>query len=108
MIDVALPGIIRRWHFREQVPLREIARRCINESGAILRTNQHPFLLIVFASCVSSKLAEVNAIVKKLTILGNNYRKLLSTCLPFRGRYSPLCKIPVQYPVLRRKAEHSN
>ena len=27
MIDVALLGIIRRWHFRDQVPLREIARR---------------------------------------------------------------------------------
>ncbi len=27
MIDVALLGIIRRWHIRDQVPLREIARR---------------------------------------------------------------------------------
>lgn len=27
MIDVALLGIIRRWHLRDQVPLREIARR---------------------------------------------------------------------------------
>ncbi len=27
MIDVALPGIIRRWQIRDQVPLREIARR---------------------------------------------------------------------------------
>jgi len=27
VIDVALLGIIRRWHLREQVPLREIARR---------------------------------------------------------------------------------
>jgi transcriptional regulator with XRE-family HTH domain len=27
VIDVALLGIIRRWHIREQVPLREIARR---------------------------------------------------------------------------------
>lgn len=27
MIDVALLGIIRRWHLRDQIPLREIARR---------------------------------------------------------------------------------
>src|SRR5450830_1146106 len=27
VIDVALLGIIRRWHLRDQVPLREIARR---------------------------------------------------------------------------------
>lgn len=27
MIDVALLSIIRRWHIRDQVPLREIARR---------------------------------------------------------------------------------
>ena len=27
MIDVALLGTIRRWHIRDQVPLREIARR---------------------------------------------------------------------------------
>ena len=27
MIDVALLGIIRRWHLRDQVPLREIAKR---------------------------------------------------------------------------------
>jgi transposase len=27
VIDVALLGIIRRWHIRDQVPLREIARR---------------------------------------------------------------------------------
>ncbi|WP_374362227.1 helix-turn-helix domain-containing protein [Pseudoduganella danionis] len=27
MIGVALLGIIRRWHFHHQVPLREIARR---------------------------------------------------------------------------------
>jgi AcrR family transcriptional regulator len=27
VIDVALLGIIRRWHIREQIPLREIARR---------------------------------------------------------------------------------
>src|SRR5450830_1074005 len=27
VIDVALPGIIRRWQIRDQVPLREIARR---------------------------------------------------------------------------------
>jgi AcrR family transcriptional regulator len=27
MIDVALLGINRRWHLRDQVPLREIARR---------------------------------------------------------------------------------
>ncbi|MFZ6742466.1 hypothetical protein ACO0LC_04550 [Undibacterium sp. JH2W] len=27
MIDVTLPGIIRRWHIRDQIPLREIARR---------------------------------------------------------------------------------
>jgi IS30 family transposase len=27
VIYVALPGIIRRWHLRDQVPLREIARR---------------------------------------------------------------------------------
>jgi AcrR family transcriptional regulator len=27
MIDVALLGIIRRWYIREQIPLREIARR---------------------------------------------------------------------------------
>ncbi|MFC0167800.1 hypothetical protein ACFFKC_06870 [Pseudoduganella danionis] len=27
MIDVVLPGIIRRWHLRGQVPLREIAKR---------------------------------------------------------------------------------
>ena len=27
MIDVALLGIIRRWHIRDQIPLREIARR---------------------------------------------------------------------------------
>ncbi|MFZ6649792.1 hypothetical protein ACO0LO_29010 [Undibacterium sp. TJN25] len=27
MINVALLGIIRRWHMRDQVPLREIARR---------------------------------------------------------------------------------
>ena len=27
MIEVALLGIIRRWHLRDQVPLREIARR---------------------------------------------------------------------------------
>ncbi len=27
MIDVALPGTIRRRHLRNQVPLREIARR---------------------------------------------------------------------------------
>ncbi|MFZ6876463.1 hypothetical protein ACO0LF_30795 [Undibacterium sp. Di27W] len=24
---MALPGIIRRWHMRDQIPLREIARR---------------------------------------------------------------------------------
>ncbi len=27
MINVALLGIIRRWHLRDQVPIREIARR---------------------------------------------------------------------------------
>ena len=27
MIDVALLGIIRRWHLRDKVPLREIAKR---------------------------------------------------------------------------------
>ncbi|WP_426161607.1 helix-turn-helix domain-containing protein [Pseudoduganella sp. R-34] len=27
VIDVALLGIIRRWHLRHQIPLREIARR---------------------------------------------------------------------------------
>ena len=27
MINVALLGIIRRWHLRDQIPLREIARR---------------------------------------------------------------------------------
>ncbi|ASU38872.1 hypothetical protein hmeg3_11625 [Herbaspirillum sp. meg3] len=27
MIDVALLGIIRRWHLRDQIPLREIAGR---------------------------------------------------------------------------------
>src|SRR5450830_1453153 len=27
VIDVALLGIIRRWHIRDQIPLREIARR---------------------------------------------------------------------------------
>jgi AcrR family transcriptional regulator len=27
VIDVALLGIIRRWYIRDQVPLREIARR---------------------------------------------------------------------------------
>ena len=27
MIDVALLGIIRRWHLRDQIPIREIARR---------------------------------------------------------------------------------
>jgi transcriptional regulator with XRE-family HTH domain len=27
VIDVALLGIIRRWHLRDQIPLREIARR---------------------------------------------------------------------------------
>ena len=27
MINVALLGIIRRWHFRDQIPIREIARR---------------------------------------------------------------------------------
>ena len=27
MIDVALLGIIRRWHLRNQIPIREIARR---------------------------------------------------------------------------------
>ena len=27
MIDVALLGIIRRWHLPDQIPLREIARR---------------------------------------------------------------------------------
>ena len=27
MIDVALLGIIRRWHLLDQVPLREIAKR---------------------------------------------------------------------------------
>jgi DNA-binding IclR family transcriptional regulator len=27
VIDVALLGIIRRWHLRDQVPLREIAKR---------------------------------------------------------------------------------
>ena len=27
MIDVAILGIIRRWHLRDQIPLREIARR---------------------------------------------------------------------------------
>ena len=27
MINVALLGIIRRWHIRDQIPLREIARR---------------------------------------------------------------------------------
>ncbi len=27
VIDVALLGIIRRWHIRDQVPLREISRR---------------------------------------------------------------------------------
>ena len=27
MIDMALLGVIRRWHFREGVPIREIERR---------------------------------------------------------------------------------
>jgi DNA-binding IclR family transcriptional regulator len=27
VINVALLGIIRRWHIRDQIPLREIARR---------------------------------------------------------------------------------
>ncbi len=27
MINVALLGIIRRWHLRDQIPIREIARR---------------------------------------------------------------------------------
>ncbi len=27
MIDVAILSIIRRWHLRDQIPLREIARR---------------------------------------------------------------------------------
>ncbi|MFZ6873245.1 helix-turn-helix domain-containing protein [Undibacterium sp. Di27W] len=27
MIAAALPGVIRRWHIRDQIPLREIARR---------------------------------------------------------------------------------
>ncbi len=27
MIDVALLSVIRRWHFREEMPIREIARR---------------------------------------------------------------------------------
>jgi transcriptional regulator with XRE-family HTH domain len=27
VIDVALLGIIRRWHIRDQIPIREIARR---------------------------------------------------------------------------------
>ena len=27
MIDVALLGVIRRWHLRDGIPIREIARR---------------------------------------------------------------------------------
>jgi transposase InsO family protein len=33
VIDVAILSIIRRWHLREQIPLREIARRLGNRSA---------------------------------------------------------------------------
>ena len=37
MLAVALLGIIRRWHIREQIPLREIARRLAISRNAVRR-----------------------------------------------------------------------
>ena len=30
MIDMALLSVLRRWHFREEMPIREITRRTTN------------------------------------------------------------------------------
>jgi len=40
MIDVALLGIIRRWHIRDQVPLREIARRLGISRNTVRRSHR--------------------------------------------------------------------
>lgn len=40
MIDVALPSIIRRWHLRDQIPIREITRSLDISRSTVRRYQQ--------------------------------------------------------------------
>ena len=80
MIDVALPDIIRRWHSRDQIPLREIARRLGVSRNTVRRYLRSEVAKPAYAERQTTSAIDVSAICLskilssgKLPIKGSAY-----------------------------------
>ena len=107
MIDVALLSIIRRWHIRDQVPLREIARRLRISRNTVRRYLRAEITEPAYAvrrsrSAIDKYASQLSAMLKTEAARSRKQRRTLKQIhedlkeLGFEGSYdrAPLTTIP--------------
>jgi AcrR family transcriptional regulator len=98
VIDVALLGIIRRWHIRDQVPLREIARRLGISRNTVRRYLRSEIIEPAYAERRSTRAIDkyafqLSALLKTETTKSRKQRRTLKQIhedlkeLGFEGSY---------------------
>jgi IS30 family transposase len=108
VIDVALPGIIRRWHIRDQVPLREIAKRLgifCNTVRRYLRseTTEHAYAERQSASAIAPYAFQLSGWLKTGAAKSRRQRRSLKQLheelidLGFKGSYDRVAAFARQW-----------
>ena len=119
MIDVALVSVIRRWHLREGVPIREIARRTKLSRNTIRKylsdgtlepkypKRKSPSKLDPFAEALASWLERESTRGRKQR---RNLKQLYGdlVALGYRGSYDRVCAFARAWRAERQEAARAN
>ena len=108
MIDVALLSIIRRWHIRDQVPIREIARRLSISRNTVRRYLRSETIEPSYAdrhtpSCLDQYALKLSAWLKTETAKSRKQRRSLKQIhsdlcsLGFEGSYDRVAAFARQW-----------